>query len=89
MPNIKGEYIVPVYTWSDDQTAIDKGYEELIRCKECRNLLTVAWIGDEAEPYAWMCDHWHMSTDPEGFCHKAKRRKDGNDQQGDTARPID
>ena len=40
---------------------------ELIKCKDCRNLLTVAWIGDEAEPYAWMCDHWHMSTEPEGF----------------------
>lgn len=50
----------------------------VIRCRDCRNLLTVAWIGDEAEPYAWMCDHWHMSTDPEGHCHKAERSTDGN-----------
>ena len=47
--------------------------KQLIKCKDCQNLLTVAWIGEEAEPYAWMCDHWHMSTEPEGFCHKAKR----------------
>ena len=48
---------------------------ELIHCRDCRNLLIVAWIGDEAEPYAWMCDHWHMSTEPEGFCHKAREKR--------------
>ena len=37
---------------------------ELIHCRDCQNLLTVAWIGEKAEPYAWMCDHWHMSTEP-------------------------
>lgn len=37
MPNNIGEYIVPIYTWNDQQEAIDKGYTELIRCKDCKH----------------------------------------------------
>ena len=83
------DWICRYYSEHEDGEPDGEIIQELIRCKECRNLLIVAWIGDEAEPYAWMCDHWHMSTEPEGFCHKAKRRKDGNDQQSNPARPID
>lgn len=67
MPNIKGEYIVPVYTWSDDQTAIDKGYAELIRCKECRYFRP-------ADDYD-QCALWdYGKTDREAFCSYAMRR---------------
>ena len=31
-----GEYIIATHSWSEDQTALDKGFPELIRCKECR-----------------------------------------------------
>ena len=30
-----GEYIIATHSWSEDQTAIEKGFPELIRCQDC------------------------------------------------------
>lgn len=70
MPNIKGEYIVPVYTWSDDQTAIDKGYAELIRCKDCK-------YNSNTEGNFVNCDiipQMFGKTPDDNYCSWAERR---------------
>lgn len=50
--------------------------EPVTRCRDCQFSIITAWRGEEAEPEGWGCRQWHRPTDPDGFCHKGKRRKD-------------
>lgn len=66
--------ITNVITEINRQPTIDA--EPVTRCRDCQFSIITAWRGEEAEPEGWGCRQWHRPTDPDGFCHKGKRRKD-------------
>lgn len=79
------EYIVPVNNTDRDEEEIFIGFirkrKELIRCKDCRHIVCTASIehNDGEVTKYYMCNYWHRPTDPEGFCHIAKRARYDSD----------
>jgi hypothetical protein len=77
MPNKLGEYIVPVYTFSDEQTAINNGYTEVIRCRDCK------WYEEDIGCDWGVCFHddWtHRDVghgvDGDGYCYRTERKEE-------------
>lgn len=54
---------------------------ELIRCRHCKHRIVTASIehNDGEVTKYYMCNYWHRPTDPEGFCHVAKRARYDSD----------
>lgn len=49
---------------------------EVVRCKDCE----YCWQPEGSPPLCSMWpDPWNMSTDLDGYCHKAKRREYNNE----------
>lgn len=68
MPNKFGEYIVPAYTWNDEQTAIEKGYTEVIRCKDC------VWNREKEWVDCYMSGMHGRNIN--NFCSRAQRKEE-------------
>ena len=77
MPNKLGEYIVPVYTFSDEQTAINNGYTEVIRCRDCKyyrwnDCFAEITMEDGKKYYTSYID----SPSEDDYCSMAERREE-------------
>lgn len=82
---IYGEYIFPATCLADDREAMARGWEEIVRCKDCMYKPTQHEEDDETiidfpVPFKCPCeceDPWYdWVPEDDWFCGNAKRRKE-------------
>ena len=67
-----GEYIIATHTWSEDQTAIEKGFPELIRCQDCKHFTGKWCILNSRKEF----DPEDRLVNGEGSCAWAERKEE-------------
>lgn len=71
---IYDEYIIQTHSCSEDQTAIDKGFPELIRCKDCKHCRT--YYHGENMPFTYACDLMYLTNNlsSNDYCSRGVKR---------------